>query len=308
MRELAVVLGALYLRGLARPFACGRRGWPRVDHILRRSGCGLIEASSVLRAGGMETEALVLDSPGVLASAEDHYEAGAFLTAACAGYPARWLRLGVGAPPALWQVGSSLNSSAWSPSITVVGSRSLSGGEAAFAHEVGELAAASGLVLVSGAAPGADVASQRSALASDGRVVALLPCGVSAGWRGQGLASTVLSLCAPWEPFALVHAMERNALLYAASPWSAVVAVRRGEGGTWHGATSALRRRLGGLLVFAPDGVASPGGAALVALGAQSVSSASQAVGAVVATFGSFGSFGSAGSDGAGLFGLVGVG
>jgi hypothetical protein len=55
---------------------------------------------------------------------------------------------------------------------------------------------------------------------------------------------TVLSVCNPEEGFSTAAAMERNALIYAAASRSLVVESRFREGGTWHGATSAMRRRL----------------------------------------------------------------
>jgi hypothetical protein len=59
--------------------------------------------------------------------------------------------------------------------------------------------------------------------------------------------------------------MERNALLYAFSPSTVVCHSRFREGGTWHGAIDAHRRRTTSLIVR-DDG--SPASRAFVALGA----------------------------------------
>jgi predicted Rossmann fold nucleotide-binding protein DprA/Smf involved in DNA uptake len=66
--------------------------------------------------------------------------------------------------------------------------------------------------------------------------------------------------------------MERNALLYALSELSIVCQARYREGGSWHGAVEASRRRLCRLAVrWAPG---DPAARALVSLGAFPMSSA----------------------------------
>lgn len=66
--------------------------------------------------------------------------------------------------------------------------------------------------------------------------------------------------------------MERNTLIYAASRITIVGQVRFREGGTWHGATAAMRRNLTTALVRKPgpyeDESVIRGAKALVALGA----------------------------------------
>ena len=59
--------------------------------------------------------------------------------------------------------------------------------------------------------------------------------------------------------------MERNALIYAFGRRALVVRPRWRQGGTWHGAVDALRRRLGALGVYGDDRAAS----ALEGLGAR---------------------------------------
>lgn len=65
--------------------------------------------------------------------------------------------------------------------------------------------------------------------------------------------------------------MERNALIYAISKSTIVAHVRYRQGGSWHGAISALRGRLGGLIVRR-DG--EKGSSALLSLGAIPIRSA----------------------------------
>jgi predicted Rossmann fold nucleotide-binding protein DprA/Smf involved in DNA uptake len=57
-------------------------------------------------------------------------------------------------------------------------------------------------------------------------------------------------LVGPSEPFATRNAMERNAAIFAAACAAVVVQPRLGQGGTWHGANAALRRRETPLAVF----------------------------------------------------------
>ena len=77
----------------------------------------------------------------------------------------------------------------------------------------------------------------------------------------------VLSVCEPRETFSAGRAMERNALIYAAGRASVVGHVRFREGGSWHGAADALRRRLTEVLVYGEEGDRAV--RALVALGAR---------------------------------------
>lgn len=75
-----------------------------------------------------------------------------------------------------------------------------------------------------------------------------------------------LSASAPGAEFTSAAAMERNALIYAASEHTVVISARFKEGGTWIGATEALRRKLTRLVVRrSPSDAASR---ALIALGA----------------------------------------
>ena len=74
------------------------------------------------------------------------------------------------------------------------------------------------------------------------------------------------SVCEPYEEFSRGTAMERNALIYASSESSVVIHARLREGGTWHGAIDAHRRKLTRLMVRVDD--AEAGNRALIALGA----------------------------------------
>jgi predicted Rossmann fold nucleotide-binding protein DprA/Smf involved in DNA uptake len=82
-------------------------------------------------------------------------------------------------------------------------------------------------------------------------------------------------LATPFKPdvgFSVANAMNRNKIVYALSRVTLVVACEEGSGGTWQGATEALRKRYGRVAVWTGTG-AEPGNRALVALGASAVQS-----------------------------------
>ena len=82
-----------------------------------------------------------------------------------------------------------------------------------------------------------------------------------------------LSVCAPFEAFSRAVAMERNVLVYAFGEATVVVHARLREGGTWHGAVHALKRKL---RVIVYDHPKSPGAKALISLGAVPIRSPDQ--------------------------------
>ena len=209
----------------------------------------------------MTLPATILSTPGLLDWAERAVEDGAALTAVSGGYPLRWFEaFGDLAPPALWRAGTV----PLRPWVGAVGSRRIGEEVEAYMGEIGERVATMGRGLVSGGAVGCDTAAEESALASGAPVLRILPHGL--GLRALEDGASQICLAAPQEPFSRALAMERNALIYAAADATVVGHARMRQGGTWHGASEALRRRLGRVLVR-PDG--SPAARALKALGAE---------------------------------------
>lgn len=221
--------------------------------------------------------------PTTLEEASALVASGRSITVGQSAYPQRWRELGVAAPPALWQRGSPCFLEGSPSFFTVVGSRSIDSRTREVARAAGREIARSGGVVVSGAAAGCDreAASGARSWARKAGVAApvleVLPHGISYGLsrlapysRPVPMAGVQLAVAAPQEGFYATLAMERNALLYAASERSLVVACRFREGGTWAGAVDALRRRLGSIWVW-QDG--SAGARALAALGAVPVRS-----------------------------------
>ena len=209
----------------------------------------------------MSLPATLLETRGLLDWAERTVESGAVLTAASEGYPLRWFEaFGDLAPPAIWCEGSPPSL----PWVGAVGSRDVDIEVSDFMVEIGERTANLGRGVVSGGATGCDSAAERAALRVGGPVLRLLPHGLQHRPAEDGAVH--LALAAPDEPFSRALAMERNALIYAAAEATVVGHARLRQGGTWHGASDALRRRLGRLLIRS-DG--SPAERALRVLGAE---------------------------------------
>lgn len=264
--EHAAILAALYLRGLAS-VEMARHRWPAVLSLLRRECAGLLSAESALRRAGFREEALALGSMGALGRAEHLVASGCVLTPASEGYPSRWrVALGWSAPAALWKRGPMPEG----PFVTIVGSRQVPRPVWRFVESTAAKALCMGYAVSSGGAPGCDSAAAMAVVKarwqafSGTPLVEIWPCGLQT--RRTRRPGCVLSLCPPHEVFSSAAAMERNALLYALGEVSLVGQARFREGGTWHGAVEAHRRRIGRLAVRWDPG--DPAARALRALGA----------------------------------------
>ncbi len=255
-------MAALFLRGIPRAVSVPKKRRSLVESAIRRRNPKVGEIAESLAEEGLWLEATTLGSPGLISLAESLLESDQVLTCACAEYPGRWLDvLGASAPPALWKRGDM----PVGPCYAIVGSRHISRPVAGFARRAAEAVVESGGIVVSGAAQGVDRAAAGGAETS---LIEILPHGLDFQSPRPGV---VLSVAAPNEEFSTGLAMERNSLIYASSELSLVVALRLKEGGTWVGATNALRQRITSLLVRDYD---DPAVDALVALGAQRVSDA----------------------------------
>lgn len=128
------------------------------------------------------------------------------------------------------------------PFASVVGCRDISPRVERFAYGSGQAIAHREAVLLSGGARGCDSAAERGCVRGGGYAVRI----VAHGLRLNRETSSVLqlSVCPPLETFSTANAMERNTLIYAGSDRTLVVQSRFREGGTWHGAVNAMRRRL----------------------------------------------------------------
>jgi hypothetical protein len=255
-------LCALYLRGAPYASGCERRRWPLVADALLSLCPDVVTLSDALRSRGLYDEAAFLSPRCVTESALALCASGRVVTYLDPSYPRGWVEsLGTGAPPCAWVHGAL----PVAPGVGVVGSRVLDHVDRSFAAGAGRLLMRTGRTLVTGGAVGADSVALSSALACGGasRCVVLLPYGLDQLAPEPGVC--YVSVCEPSAPFSTGQAMERNALIYAYGRRTVVVRARYRAGGTWHGASDALRRRLGAVYVRERSG--DRAGAALCALG-----------------------------------------
>lgn len=267
---VASALAALYLRGSPFGRVALRKRWCLVRDALMSATPTWQDVPACLESRGLFDEAHALQARERLEWGLQQIESGSALTAVCSTYPHRWVKaLGGGAPPAVWLSGVPPSA----PTVSVVGKRQLTQTESEFASLAGSWIVESGHSLLSGGAIGADSLAAGAALTAggDGRVVVVLPCGLHSALLHPQL--TYLSVCEPNAPFSTSAAMERNALIYAASPLTVVVKSGFRTGGTWLGAADALRRKLSRVAVR--DWPDDPAVQALCVLGASLLTSKS---------------------------------
>ena len=144
------------------------------------------------------------------------------------------------------------------PGIAVVGSRHLDQVGQECAAFIGNVCAWSGLVLYSGGAKGVDTISMDAALEERGTAVGILADNLEKAIRAPATRAALsrgdLCLVTPYAPgagFSVGAAMGRNKLIYSLSDFAIVVASDVEKGGTWAGATEALKA--GWLPVFILD-------------------------------------------------------
>lgn len=131
-----------------------------------------------------------------------------------------------------------------------------------------------GMQVISGGARGVDQAAMLAALEVDGNVIGILAdslskASVSSRYR-SALREGNMTLVSPYAPhagFNVGNAMGRNKLIYALSDWTLVVNTDAGKGGTWSGATEALKHRWVPVMVRVGGG-APPGNQLLIEKGA----------------------------------------
>ena len=264
------VLCALYLPGTPHGISIDRDRWPAVVGALRALCLELDLAAAGLRSKGLFAEAVALEANGALEWGREQAASGKTLTALDEGFPARWLSVvGHDGSPAFWKaLDAPIPSPRW---IAIVGSRNAEPEAQMFCAAVARQAVAAGYGVVSGAAVGCDRASLRAAHEAGGNVLSVLPFGIHFHDAGR-TPGPALSACRVEEPFSTARAMERNALIYSAAHCTVVGSVRFREGGTWHGAVQAMRRKRSALLVRRPSSDEPEefrrGAQALVSLGA----------------------------------------
>lgn len=216
------------------------------------------------------------------AAGEQHEGAGIrLLSCYDEHYPSRLVsRLGNAAPPILYAAGDP---ALWAEDgLGVVGSRSVSREAMQVAEDAGRMAAEQGMPVISGAARGVDQIAMGAALQAQGAVVGLPADALERLVRKPEVRDPIeegrLCMATPLSPsagFSVGAAMGRNKLIYALSKVTLVVASDKETGGTWAGATEALKKRTAPVAVWEGPGEG-PGNAKLVRLGATPVKSVAE--------------------------------
>jgi predicted Rossmann fold nucleotide-binding protein DprA/Smf involved in DNA uptake len=196
----------------------------------------------------------------------------AVLTPFDEAYPVQFReRLDHQAPPLLFVVGPV--ELLGREGIGVVGSRNVSPEGLEVAEAAARAVVGAGFTVVSGGARGVDQRSMAAAYVAGGQVVGFLAESLDKRVKdpetrrviGEGAAC----LATPTNPsagFSVANAMNRNKLIYGLARVTFVVATDEGSGGTWDGATEALRRGFGPVAVWRGPGKG-PGNDALVEAG-----------------------------------------
>jgi predicted Rossmann fold nucleotide-binding protein DprA/Smf involved in DNA uptake len=194
------------------------------------------------------------------------------ITIADEAYPERLRdRLGTAAPPVLF--GSGAVSLLSAGGVAIVGSRDVDESGATFTERLASAVARGDGSIVSGGARGIDSTAMRTALEAGGSVIGILPEGVERRLSESSTRSAVASgqvvLASPYHPtasFSAGAAMGRNKLIYGLADVAVIVSSDEGSGGTWAGATEALKA--GWVPILVRDELGVPvGNPALIALG-----------------------------------------
>lgn len=202
-------------------------------------------------------------------------------------YPERLVeRLGEAAPVLLYAAGAG--ELLGELGVGVVGSRDVSSEGADIAGAAAELAARLGMPLVSGGARGVDQTAMNTAFEAGGSVVGVLAESLVRKLRSPDLRRAIHEgrtvMCTPYSPeapFSVGNAMGRNKLIFALSAVTLVVAADVDTGGTWSGATEALRRGFGRVAVWRGPGEG-PGNVRLEERGAVPITSLDELEAAVL--------------------------
>ena len=200
---------------------------------------------------GAERLSRLLDRGGALAiELERLTSLGLWVvTRADSDYPQRWReRLRAAAPAVIFGAGERVLLG--QPGVAVVGSRSVDAEGESCAEFIGSACAKAGFVLYSGGARGVDSLSTQASLNARGTAVGILANSLEQAVRPPeiraALARGDLALVTPYGPdagFSVGAAMGRNRLIYTLADYAIVVASDTEKGGTWAGATEALKAK-----------------------------------------------------------------
>ena len=191
-----------------------------------------------------------------------------------AAYPARLKEyLQAAAPPLLYGVGSPKNLQ--QGGIAMVGSRHAADEGLEFARRIASHCAGQHICVISGAAKGIDSEAMLAAIDHGGKAVGVLAEGLAqasvANAHHDALLDDTLTLISPYEPQSRwfpYTAMERNKVIYGLANAAIIVSSSDEKGGTWAGATEALKAGRIPLYVKT-EGTISDGNRKLLKIGAR---------------------------------------
>jgi predicted Rossmann fold nucleotide-binding protein DprA/Smf involved in DNA uptake len=175
-------------------------------------------------------------------------------------YPPTLLpRLGAKTPPVLFAVGNPKLLE--TPGIGIVGSREITEAGAEVARELARVAVSLERPVVSGGARGVDQLAMNSAFMQGGHVIGVLADSLLSRIRKPDMLEALdegrtclLTQQTPSAGFTPAAAMSRNKLIYGLADVTVVVASDVETGGTWAGATEALRAGNGVVAVWRGEG------------------------------------------------------
>jgi predicted Rossmann fold nucleotide-binding protein DprA/Smf involved in DNA uptake len=250
----------------------------RIDDPARLLGCGAVALEQLIGPKLAPRVAALLDRATALAFELERLEQAGIATFSPFDreYPTRWRdRLSAAAPALLHTVGPVhlLDRGG----VAIVGSRDVGPEAAEVAKTAAAAAAGAGRVVISGGARGTDRLAMNAAIETDGDVVGILADALVKTANDAEVRRLVGDerLCvatpyAPTAPFSAGNAMGRNKLIYASADVTLVVASDVDKGGTWTGATEALKHNYGTVGVWLGEG-AGPGNKPLAERGAVGV-------------------------------------
>ncbi len=283
----AVIALASRLGDSTRPSLSPTR-WHRFTTNLNDAGLGLADVFAVDfdtgKVPGIEGEIASAVDELLLTAAAATVEASELerhgirvVTIVDEEYPQPFLdRLGKLAPPVIYVVGNlSLLSG---DGIGIVGSRNIDEAGRNVTERIAELAVQHGRSVVSGGARGVDQFAMNAAFMAGGTVVGVLADSLNSKIRNGDMLRAIdsgtvclLSQQIPSAGFTPASAMGRNKLVYSLTETTVVIASDLETGGTWAGATEAIKKGFCDVAIWQGPG-GGPGNDQLVSLGGRPVS------------------------------------
>jgi predicted Rossmann fold nucleotide-binding protein DprA/Smf involved in DNA uptake len=257
MRVLRVALAGLYAQPFGQQSVRASRHTQVISCLRRRlddlENSSWLEVTDALEKEGLTAESVLLGDLNRIRYAEQILDNEKILTSLCDAYPTELTqRLQHRTPPVLWVSDPCLvKSPVWRlpadakgkskprTMIAGVGCRQPLTVGVAVAKNAGWWSAQNQFLSVSGGAIGCDAAFADAVFANSGTMLHILPTGIdNAIWPYIGYA---ISAYPPGTSFNAAQAMERNQIIYALANVSLVCSVRFRTGGSWHGATTAIK-------------------------------------------------------------------